>query len=379
MHTAFVNGHVYGPEGATVARTVLARGAAIEAVLLPTEPIPAGASVVDLGGRLLLPGYIDVQVNGGGGVLFNDAPTIEGIAAIGAAHRRFGTTGFLPTLISDDVEVIRRAIAAVDAAIEAGVPGVLGIHVEGPFLNAARKGVHDPDRFRRLDPTWLPLLTSLKRGVTLVTLAPECTTNEAIQALSEAGVLVCAGHTNATAAEIEAALQHGLRGFTHLFNAMSPLTSREPGVVGAALLDPHSWCGIIVDGKHVDPRALRVALAAKALDRFMLVTDAMPCVGTDMEAFLLQGKRIHVRDGYCVDDGGTLAGTALDMGRAVRNASTLLGLSHADAVRLATETPADFLRLGATHGRIAAGCRADFVVAGDELEVLEVWQGGQRA
>jgi len=379
MHTAFVNGHVYGPEGATVARTVLARGAAIEAVLLPTEPIPAGASVVDLGGRLLLPGYIDVQVNGGGGVLFNDAPTIEGIAAIGAAHRRFGTTGFLPTLISDDVEVIRRAIAAVDAAIEAGVPGVLGIHVEGPFLNAARKGVHDPDRFRRLDPTWLPLLTSLKRGVTLVTLAPECTTNEAIQALSEAGVLVCAGHTNATAAEIEAALQHGLRGFTHLFNAMSPLTSREPGVVGAALLDPHSWCGIIVDGKHVDPRALRVALAAKALDRFMLVTDAMPCVGTDMETFLLQGKRIHVRDGYCVDDGGTLAGTALDMGRAVRNASTLLGLSHADAVRLATETPADFLRLGATHGRIAAGCRADFVVAGDELEVLEVWQGGQRA
>jgi N-acetylglucosamine-6-phosphate deacetylase len=379
MHTAFVNGRLQCADGATFVRTVLVHDATIEEVLCPTAPVPAGTRVIDLDGRLLLPGYIDVQVNGGGGVLFNDATSVEGIAAIGAAHRRFGTTGFLPTLISDDIEVIRRAMTAVDAAIEAGVPGVLGIHIEGPFLNAARKGVHDSARIRHLDTALLPILMSLKRGRTLVTLAPECTTGDAIQALSEAGVIVCAGHTDATGTEIESALRRGLRGFTHLFNAMSPLTSREPGVVGAALLDPYSWCGVIVDGKHVDPRVLRVALAAKTHDRFMLVTDAMPCVGTDATTFMLQGKRIHVHDGYCVDDAGTLAGTALDMGRAVRNAMTMLGLPREEAVRIASETPADFLGLAATHGRIAAGCRADFVVADDGLEVLEVWQGGQRA
>ncbi len=378
MRTAFVNGRLHGTDGSTLVRTVLVHEQTIEAVLCPSTPIASGTRVVDLEGRRLLPGYVDVQVNGGGGVLFNDAPTIEGIAAIGAAHRRFGTTAFLPTLISDDLEVIRRGIAAVDAAIETGVPGVLGIHIEGPFLNTTRKGIHDPTRIRRLDPELVPLLSSLKRGRTLVTLAPECTTDEVIRALSDAGVLVCAGHTDATCSQIESALRQGMRGFTHLFNAMSPLASREPGVVGAALLDPCSWCGIIVDGRHVDPRVLRLALAAKSRERFMLVTDAMPCVGTDAQSFMLQGKRIHVRDGYCVDDAGTLAGTALDMGRAVRNTVAMLGLSAADAVRIASETPAEFLGLGATHGRIAAGCRADFVVADDALEILEVWQGGRR-
>ena len=378
MYTAFVNGRLHGTDDATAPHTVLVRDATIDAVQPASEPLPPGTKVVDLGGRRLLPGYIDVQVNGGGGVLFNDATTVAGIAAIGAAHRRFGTTGFLPTLISDDVEVIRRGIEAVGAAIEAEIPGVLGIHIEGPFLNRARKGIHDPARIRTLDRDLLPLLTSLKQGRTLVTLAPECTTPDVIRALSGAGVIVCAGHTDATATDIETALRSGLRGFTHLFNAMSPLTAREPGVVGAALADRHSWCGIIADGKHVDPRVLRIALAAKAHDHFMLISDAMPCVGTDTETFMLQGKRIHVRDGYCVDDAGTLAGTALDMGRAVRNAVTMLGLSTAAAVRMASESPAEFLGLGASHGRIAAGCRADFVVASDNLEVTEVWYGGQR-
>ena len=253
-------------------------------------------TVYDLKGQLLVPGFIDTQVNGGGGVLFNDDPSVESIAAIGRAHRRFGTTGFLPTLISDDLDVVAKAVRAVQTAIAIGVPGVLGIHIEGPFLNEERKGVHDATKLRGLDEDALGLLTSLNGGRTLVTLAPERTSPQIIRKLADAGVIVSAGHTNATYEEIKDALSQGLTGFTHLFNAMSQLTGREPGAVGAALDDADSWCGIIVDGHHVDPVVLRIALRCKRPDRFMLVTDAMPSVGAPKKSFKLQGRPISVAD-----------------------------------------------------------------------------------
>src|SRR5436305_3627368 len=284
---ALVNGRVLTDEGLVEGRCVLIERGRIVAVADSADPRCAQAVQRDLGGQLLLPGFIDSQVNGGGGVLFNDAPTVETIRAIGRAHRRFGTTGFLPTLISADLDAVARAIAAVRSALEAGVPGVLGIHIEGPFVNVARKGVHDPAKLRDLDASALGLLTSLTGGRTLVTLAPEVTTPQIIEKLVARGVVVSAGHTNATYAEIGTALRHGLRGFTHLFNAMSQLTGREPGAVGAALEDPSSWCGIIVDGEHTDPVVLRIALRCKPHDRFMLVTDAMPSVGTDNGSFAL--------------------------------------------------------------------------------------------
>jgi N-acetylglucosamine-6-phosphate deacetylase len=320
-------------------------------------------------------------VNGGGGVLFNTTPTVDGIRAIGAAHRRFGTTAFLPTLISDGLDVMARAIAAVDAAIEAGVPGVLGAHLQGPFISVARRGAHEAATLRRLtddDVDGLSLLTSLRRGRTLVTLAPEVTTPVAIGRLVRAGVIVWAGHTDATAEVAEEAFASGITGVTHLFNAMSPLTSRAPGVVGAALTHPACRSGVIVDGRHVDPRTLRIALRARPLDRFMLVTDAMPSVGATASAFLLQGKRITVKDGVCVDEAGILSGAHLDMAGAVRNSVRMLGLDLADAVRMASEYPAAFLGLGAELGRIAAGCRANFVLADDDLRVRETWIDGQR-
>jgi N-acetylglucosamine-6-phosphate deacetylase len=344
--------------------------------------VPAGdrrvgaARRIDLGGGLLLPGFIDVQVNGGGGLLFNDARDIEAIRRIGAAHRRFGTTGFLPTLISDDLGIVEEAMRAVDAAIEAGVPGVLGIHVEGPFLNEARKGVHDPSKFRELDLAGIRLLTSLKRGRTLVTLAPEMTTPGFIDKLAAAGVIVCAGHTDASYGEIRAALDHGLAGFTHLFNAMSQMTSRRPGTVGAALEDPESWCGIIVDGQHVDPAVLRIALRCKRRDRFMLVTDAMPSVGTEHKQFSLQGRPISVEGAACVDEEGNLAGSDMDMAGAVQNAVAMLGLALPEAVRMATLHPAEFLGLGNELGRIAPGMRANLVLADDRLDVQETWIDG---
>ena len=260
---ALINGRVLRGDRFVRGYCVLIEHARILDVLPADDVRCRAAEPHDLAGGLLLPGFIDLQVNGGGGVLFNDAPTVDAIRTIGAAHRHFGTTGFLPTLISADLDIVARAIAAVRGAIAAGVPGVLGIHIEGPFLNVARKGVHDPAKLRELDPSALGLLTSLQGARTLVTLAPEMTTPQLIERLVAAGVIVSAGHTNASYAEIRVALAHGLTGFTHLFNAMSQLTGREPGAVGAALDDQRSWCGIIVDGEHTDPVVLRIALRCK--------------------------------------------------------------------------------------------------------------------
>ena len=377
--TAFRNGPIFTSEGfVRGAALLIERGRIVDITSADDARAQAAVRVVDLRDRLLLPGFIDVQVNGGGGVLFNDLPTIDGIRTIARAHARFGTTGFLPTLISDDLAVVATAIAAVDAAIGAGVPGVLGIHIEGPYLNERRKGVHNAAHFLELGAEAVALLSSLKRGVTLVTLAPELAKPEALDQLSAAGVILSAGHTNATATEIETARRHGLRGFTHLFNAMSQLTPREPGAVGAALAEDESYCGMIVDGRHVDPRVLKIALRARRRERFMLVTDAMPPVGTDARSFPLQGRTISVADGVCVDEQGTLAGTALDMSLAVRNAIAMLGLPAADALRMASEYPAQFLGLGALHGRLAPGCRADLLIADDRYTVQETWIGGRR-
>jgi N-acetylglucosamine-6-phosphate deacetylase len=376
MDLALVNGRVMTDRGLEEGLAVRLNGSQIVAVG-PAEAIAAGAPRRDLAGAILLPGFIDIQVNGGGGALFNGDPTADTIAAIGRAHRQFGTTGYLPTLISDDLLAVSAAIDATRDAIARQVPGVLGVHIEGPFLNPKRKGIHELSKLRRIDEAAFELLTSLETGRTLVTLAPETTSPEMIGRLAAAGVVVSAGHTNATYPTVRAALDHGLSGFTHLFNAMSPLASREPGVVGAALEDRTSWCSIIVDGHHVDPAVLRIALRCKPHDRFILITDAMPSVGADSTSFVLQGKVITVKNGVCLDEHGTLAGSDLDMASAVRNAVKLLGLDLAEASRMASRNPAEFLGLGDVMGRIAPGYRADLVLVDDDIEVLDSWIGGQ--
>ncbi|HZF16004.1 MAG TPA: N-acetylglucosamine-6-phosphate deacetylase [Steroidobacteraceae bacterium] len=377
MTVALVNGRILAEDGMIEGQAVLLDGPRIAALLPEKDKRVTAARRVDLAGHLLLPGFLDTQVNGGGGVLFNAEPGIDTIREIGRAHRQFGTTGFLPTLISDDLDIVARAVAAVRAAIEARVPGVLGIHIEGPFLNVVRKGVHDPAKLRELDEGAIGLLTSLKGGRTLVTLAPEMTTPSMIARLTAAGVVVSAGHTNATYEEIRTALKHGLTGFTHLFNAMSQLTGRAPGVVGAALDDADSWCGIIVDGRHVDPAVLRIALRCKRHDRFMLVTDAMPSVGADEKSFTLQGRTISIADGVLVDEDGTLAGSDTDMATSVRNAVELLGLPLVEAARMASRYPAEFLGLGAELGRIAPGYRASLALMDDRFRVIDTWIDGR--
>lgn len=375
MLLAFRNGRLFTGSGIESDRALLVRDGRIEAVVQAGEILGADR-IIDLEGQLLAPGFIDTQVNGGGGVLFNDDPSIDTIAAIARAHRRFGTTGFLPTLISDDLDVVAQAIEAVRQAIAGGVPGVLGIHIEGPFLNEKRRGVHDASKLRELDGDAAKLLARPHGGVTMVTLAPERTTPQFIRQLSDAGVIVSAGHTNATYAELQPALAAGLRGFTHLFNAMSQIGSREPGAAGAALAHEDSWCGLIVDGHHVHPEVMKLALRAKRHDRFMLVSDAMPSVGASMKSFVLNGRPITVTENKLLDEDGRLAGADLDMARAVRNAVSMLGLQVEDALRMASANPADFLALRDV-GRIAPGQRADLALLDDGLNVRRTWIGGR--
>ncbi|MDB6082328.1 MAG: N-acetylglucosamine-6-phosphate deacetylase [Gammaproteobacteria bacterium] len=376
MRTALTNGRVLIDDELVTGMTVLLSSGRIEALVAPADARCRDAVVVDLAGHMLLPGFIDVQVNGGGGALFNDEPSPATIRAIGAAHRRFGTTGFLPTLISDDLDTIGRAIGAVQAALDAKIPGVLGIHIEGPFLNWARRGVHDAKHLRQLDTGLVSLLCQLRAGKTVLTLAPEMTTPDLIAQLAAGGVLVSGGHSNASFAETTASIAHGLRGFTHLFNAMVPLAPRAPGIIGAALYDDTTWCGIIVDGHHVDPIVLKLALRCKRHDRFMLVTDGMPPVGSADPTFVLQGRTIRVVDGVCRDENGKLAGTALDMASAVRNAVASLGLDIAAAARMASEYPAEFLGLGSELGRIAPGYRANLVLVDEQIRVQRTWIEG---
>lgn len=373
---ALVGGRVMTDEG-------LADGLAVEivdgriATVAAEDRLSDGVEQRDLDGALLLPGFIDTQVNGGGDVLFNDAPTAETIARIGAAHRRFGTTGFLPTLISDDLAIMEQALSAMAEARAAGVPGVLGAHIEGPFISYRRQGIHESEHFRPLDRTAVELLArDWGGGRVLATLAPEMVDDEAVQQLAAAGVVLAAGHTDASYTRMCAAFAHGFTGVTHLFNAMSPLTSREPGVVGAAL-ESDAWCGIIVDGRHVDPVVLRLALRSHRLDRFLLVSDAMPCVGGNRSGFVLQGKPISVHDGACYDAEGRLAGSDLDMATAVRNAVEMLGLDLATASVMASGAPASFLGLDREMGRIAPGLSADLVLLDDDLKVLETWIAGE--
>lgn len=365
---------ILGPSGWIAGHTLVIDGPLIEAVV-PDDLAPAGSRTLLEGGSLV-PGFIDVQVNGGGGVLFNDRPTVEAIAAIGKAHRRFGTTGFLPTLISDSLEAVATAIAAVDQAIAAGVPGVLGIHVEGPFLNADKRGIHHASRFRTIDAQAIELLSSLKSGATMVTLAPELAPPGAVAELARRGIVVMAGHSMASYDAIAEARTAGLAGATHLFNAMTQLEGRNPGLVGAAL-DMGLYAGIIADGHHVHPASLRIAYRVLGPDRLALVTDAMPTVGSLAEQFTLGETEIALANGALRAADGTLAGSNLDMVLAVRNSMAMLDIPVEEACRMASLTPATLLKMNTVRGAVAPGMAADLVHLDDRLEVAGSWIAGR--
>lgn len=372
------NGHILANGRVLPAACLRLEGDHVVAVEAWPEAEAGSAADIDLDGGWLVPGFIDTQVNGGGGVLFNDRPSVDGIAAIGAAHVRFGTTGFLPTLISAPIDMIEIALQATDEAIAAGIPGVLGTHIEGPFINPVRKGIHSERMIRRLDSAVVDILCHPRRGVVMMTIAPEQIAPQDIARLVSAGVLLSAGHSNATYEQATAAFACGVRGATHLFNAMSPFNHRAPGMVGAALDLDTVFCGLIADGFHVSDPALRLAYRVKGADRIMLVSDAMPCMGMESGAFLLNGREITVAGGRCTDVDGTLAGSNLDMAAAVRIMIERTRAGMEDVSRMASGTPAAFLGLSHERGAIGPGLRADFVMLDAAMQPVGTWIGGIR-
>lgn len=337
----------------------------------------AGAKEVRLKGTIV-PGYIDVQVNGGGGALFNGDPTIDAVHRMFAAHSRFGTTGMLPTFITGDLADMERAADAIAAAIKHGSKGILGVHFEGPHLSPARKGTHTASYIRPISDAEMAVYARDDLGVRMVTVAPEMVSPEQVKALVDAGVIVSLGHSAADYETARAALDAGATGFTHLFNAMSPLEGRKPNMVGAALLDEKSWCGIIIDNLHVHADSARLALRAKPKGKMVLVTDAMPPVGSDETEFVLLGEKV-IRTGNALRASeGQLAGSVLDMEGAVRNTVETLGVGLEEALRMASLYPAEFLGIADRVGTIEAGKQANFLLLDDELKVQSSWVDGVR-
>jgi N-acetylglucosamine-6-phosphate deacetylase len=325
---------------------------------------------------IVAPGFIDLQVNGGGGVMFNDCTTLSSVQSILVAHRAHGTAYMLPTLISATDTCIVQARALIERSFQHQVAGILGIHLEGPFINPSNNGAHQQSLLRGATSSDLPLLQPLQSGKTLVTLAPELAHADVIDQLAASGVRVFIGHTSANYQQTLDALAHGAVGFTHLFNAMGAFSGREPGVIGAAISDPDSWCSIIVDGHHVHQANLKLALENKPLGKVFLVTDAMSSVGGPSK-FTLDGHPVYVENGRCINHEGRLAGAHLGMNQAVSNCVSMLNLPLAQALRMASTYPAQVLGLESELGYIKAGYRASFTILSRQLEVKAVMIDGQ--
>ena len=349
-----------------------------DGVVSGNEPL-RGIQATDLGPGMIVPGFVDLQVNGGDGVMFNDAPTLDTLERMAEAHQRLGTTALLPTLITDTPDVTRAAIDAAIKAVECGIPGIAGLHLEGPHLSVARKGAHDPALIRPMsDDDLQVLLDAAKRlPALIVTVAPETVGPDQIKAMAGAGITVSLGHSDADFATCAAAAGAGARSVTHLFNAMSQLGNREPGLVGAALQLGGLSAGLIADGIHVDPTSIGVAMRAfQGYDGIYLVTVSMAPAGSDITEFTLNGRRIKRRDGRLTLEDGTLAGADLDFATALKVMINKVGIDVNLAVEMATHRPARVIERQADLGGLIPGRLADFVHLDEGLNVTSVWRAG---
>jgi len=329
---------------------------------------------------LVVPGYIDLQVNGGGGVLFNDAPTLAKLKTMTHAHAMFGTTSMMPTLITDSVEIMKQAADVIAQAIEQKMPGIIGIHFEGPHLSLAKKGTHCGEMIRPIADAEWRIINRKDIGQVMVTLAPETVSNDDITRLVNQGIKVCLGHSNANFQQAQSAVDAGASGFTHLFNAMSPLQGREPGMVGCALLNDSTFSGLIVDGYHVDYASCQLAIKTKPKGRVFLVTDAMPVVGTTLTEFPLYDRTVYLDGGKLSSTTGELAGSSLDMATAVKNTHQHLNIALNESLRMASLYPAQYLYADQIlkRGTLTVGMQADMAVLAEDLSVRETWIGGKR-
>ncbi|ENM3946445.1 N-acetylglucosamine-6-phosphate deacetylase [Vibrio cholerae] len=372
---ALTNCKIYTGNDVLVKHAVIINGDKIEAVY-PIESLPSEMNVVDLNGANLSPGFIDLQLNGCGGVMFNDEITAETIDTMHKANLKSGCTSFLPTLITSSDENMRQAIAAA-REYQAKYPNQsLGLHLEGPYLNVMKKGIHSVDFIRPSDDTMIDTICANSDVIAKVTLAPENNKPEHIEKLVKAGIVVSIGHTNATYSEARKSFESGITFATHLFNAMTPMVGREPGVVGAIYDTPEVYAGIIADGFHVDYANIRIAHKIKG-EKLVLVTDATAPAGAEMDYFIFVGKKVYYRDGKCVDENGTLGGSALTMIEAVQNTVEHVGIALDEALRMATLYPAKAIGVDDKLGRIKKGMIANLTVFDRDFNVKATVVNGQ--
>ena len=370
---AFINGRIFDGEVFHQDEALLVNNEIINAFVSPHE-IPSDYSIIDLNNDVLSAGFIDLQVNGGGGVLFNNSPNEAGLKSITQAHLKYGTTSLMPTVISDTTERVTECVNAVKKAIKTN-PSLLGIHIEGPFFNPNRRGVHKPDFIRQPNEADLKFLSNIKDFPLMLTFAPEQLSKQQINTLASANIKLLAGHTNTDYNTISDAVEQGLSGFTHLYNAMSSSTAREPNVMGAALALDKTTASIIVDGHHIHPDMVKIAYRCKPKGKLLFVSDAMATVG-GADEFQLYGETIKEEKGRLVNQEGKLAGSAISLIDAVRIAVNECHIPLEEALKMASLYPANYLELGDKIGKLKAGYIADLVHLNNEFEVLNVWKSG---
>lgn len=369
--TAYTGAMIFDGHTMDVGHALLACDGCVEGVV-SASTIPEGYQQHDLSGHLILPGFVDLQVNGGDGIMFNDAPTVDTLERIAKAHAKSGTVALLPTLITDTADKVAQAISAVRDAIKIGVSGIDGLHIEGPHLAKSRKGAHDASLIRPMEQSDLDVLCYAAQHLPslMLTVAAETVPPEQIEILSRAGAIVSLGHSNANYETSLRAISAGARCATHLFNAMGPIDKREPGLVGAALTEPCMAAGLIADGHHVHEANVALAVAAKvADDNLFLVTDAMAPAGSSLTSFDLGGRRVTRANGRLQLEDGTLAGADLDFPTAVTNLVKFSGLPFQVALGCATRVPAKILDRERTFGTLSEGVKLSRVIVAKEHSI----------
>ncbi|NOI56445.1 N-acetylglucosamine-6-phosphate deacetylase [Vibrio coralliilyticus] len=372
---ALTNCKIYTGNGVLVDHAVVIKDQLIDSVC-PVADLPQGLETIDLNGVNVSPGFIDLQLNGCGGVMFNDEITAETMQVMHKANLKSGCTSYLPTLITSSDEDMRQAIAAARDYHAQYQNQSLGLHLEGPYLNVMKKGIHSVDYIRPSDDSMINFICENADVITKVTLAPEHNAPEHIQQLKDAGIIVAIGHTNATYAEARKGFESGITFATHLFNAMTPMVGREPGVVGAIYDTPDVYAGVIADGFHVDYANIRIAHKIKG-EKLVLVTDATAPAGADMDYFIFVGKKVYYRDGKCVDENGTLGGSALTMIEAVQNTVEHVGIALDEALRMATLYPAKAIGVEEQLGRVKQGMVANLAIFDRDFKVQATVVNGQ--
>ncbi|ENA0609261.1 N-acetylglucosamine-6-phosphate deacetylase [Enterobacter bugandensis] len=344
----------------------------------PLAELPPEMEQRSLNGAIISPGFIDVQLNGCGGVQFNDsaeAVTVETLEIMQKANEKSGCTSYLPTLITSSDDLMKQGIRVMREYLAKHPNQALGLHLEGPWLNMVKKGTHNPDYVRKPDAELVDYMCANADAIAKVTLAPEMTGAEVIGKLAAAGIVVSAGHSNATQKEAKAGFRAGITFATHLYNAMPYITGREPGLVGAILDEPDVYCGIIADGLHVDYTNIRIAKRLKG-DKLCLVTDATAPAGANIEQFIFAGKTIYYRNGLCVDENGTLSGSALTMIEGVRNLVEHCGIALDEALRMATLYPARAIGVNKQLGGIAPGMVANLTAFTHDYKIIKTIVNG---